>query len=159
MKHVVVRECGDFDFPCGYELDLNKTELKDCLGCWSCWLKTPGRCVHSDLNEFYKAYLAADKVVIFSKVSHGFVSGNLKTLFDRIIPLYLPYLTFKSGESMHVPRYESYPEVEVYYEGEFSTPEDQTLYVEYIHRVFYQFYSTCKVVKPLSEFPVEERLG
>lgn len=156
MHRVVVRECGEIGVSCEYELDLRKTDIKDCLGCWSCWLKTPGRCVHSDLNEFYKAYLAAQKVVIFSKVSHGFVSGNLKTLFDRMIGLYLPYLTFKSGESMHVRRYEKYPEVELYYEGEFSSPEDEKIYVDYIHRVFYHFYSTCNIVKPIAQFPTEE---
>lgn len=157
MKQVVVREYGDIDLPCEYELDLRETRVKDCLGCWSCWLKTPGRCAHFDLDEFYRAFLAAQKVVIFSKVSHGFVSGDLKTLFDRMIPLYLPYLTYKSGESMHIPRYETYPEVEVYYEGEFASPEDQKIYVDYIFRTFHHFYCPCKIVKPISEFPTEER--
>ena len=158
MNRVVVRDCGDIIVPCEYELDMRKTPAKDCTGCWSCWLKTPGRCVHSDLDEFYRAYLASLKVIIFSKVSHGFVSGDLKTLFDRMIPLYLPYLTFKSGESMHVPRYEKYPEVEVYYQGSFSSLEEENIYVDYIHRVFYHFYSTCKIVKPIAEFPTKEIL-
>ena len=156
MKKVVIRECGEFEISCQYMLDLTNTPLKDCTGCWSCWLKTPGRCIHLDLDEFYKAYLNADKVIIFSKVSQGFISGNLKTLFDRMLPLFLPYITYKTGESMHVPRYEKYPEIEVYYQGDFPSIEDLKTYEDYIHRTFYQFYSKCETVKPITQFSLEE---
>lgn len=156
MKKIVVRECGEFEFPCEYMLDLTKSEIKDCVGCWSCWIKNPGRCVHNDLDAFYKAYVNADKVIIFSQVTQGFVSGRMKTLFDRMLPLFLPYISYSSGESMHLPRYEKYPEVEVYYQGNFSSKEEEKIYVDYIHRTFYQFYSQCKTVKPISQFNVEE---
>lgn len=156
MKTVVIRECGEFEIPCQYTLDLRSTQVKDCTGCWSCWIKTPGRCIHKDLDEFYKAYLDTERVVIFSKVSQGFISGNLKTLFDRMIPLFLPYITYKTGESMHLPRYESYPEIEFYYQGDFASLEDKKIYEDYIHRTFYQFYSKCKIVQPITEFSLEE---
>jgi multimeric flavodoxin WrbA len=156
MKRVVIRECGEIDIPSQYIFDLTKMPVKDCIGCWSCWLKTPGRCIHKDLDEFYRAYLNADKVIIFSKVTQGFISGSLKTLFDRMIPLFLPYITYKTGESMHVPRYEKYPDIEVYYKGEFLSEEDKKIYEDYIHRAFYQFHSKCEIVKPISQFTLEE---
>lgn len=155
MKTVMIKEFGELNIPCEYILDLVETNVKNCTGCWSCWLKTPGRCMHKDLDAFYKEYLDADKVIIFSKVSHGFVSGNLKTLFDRMIPLFLPYITYKTGESMHKPRYEKYPEIEVYYQGDFKSIEDRKIYESYIHRTFYQFYSKCEIVKPISKFSFE----
>lgn len=156
MKTVVIKECGDVTIPNAYVLDLTQVTVKDCLGCWTCWWKTPGRCIHKDLDEFYSKYINADKVIIFSKVSRGFVSGNLKTLFDRTIPHYLPYTTYTTGETMHVPRYERYPDVEVYYDGEFSTPEGRKVYEEYIKRTFYQFYSKNFSVKPINEFRLQE---
>ncbi len=155
-SNIVIKEYDGFELPSRYTLDLRETTVKDCTGCWSCWLKTPGRCAYKDLDEFYKEYLAAEKVVIFSKVTQGFVSGDLKTLFDRMIPLFLPYITYKTGESMHVPRYEKYPDIEFHYQGEFSTIEDQKIYEDYIHRTFYQFYSKCEIVKPMTQFPLEE---
>lgn len=155
MKTVVVRECGEAEMPGRYTLDLRRTPVRDCAGCLSCWLKTPGRCVCRDLDEFYKAYLDADKVILFTQVSKGFVSGRLKTLFDRMIPLYLPYISYKSGESMHLPRYEKYPEAEVYYQGDFSSADDKKLYEDYIHRVFYQFYIKCGTVKPIAQFAMD----
>ncbi len=156
MKTVVVRECGDKKIDCDYMLDLAESDVRDCTGCWTCWLKTPGRCAFKDLDEFYRAYLHADKVIIFSKVTQGFVSGKLKTLFDRLIPHYLPYISYKSGESMHCPRYEKYPDIEVYYDGEFDTEDEREIYVDYMRRLCYQFLSKCEVVKPISEYGCKE---
>ena len=156
MKIAVVRECGEAEIPGRYTLDLRKTQVRDCAGCWSCWLKTPGCCVCRDLDDFYRAWLDADKVIIFTQVSMGFVSGKLKSLFDRMIPLFLPYITYKSGESMHLPRYGRYPEVEVYYRGDFSSAEEKQLYEDYIRRVFYQFYSKCETVRPIAQFALRE---
>ena len=100
--------------------------------------------------------MKADKVIIFSKVTKRFVSGDLKSLFDRMIPLFMPDITHKHGESMHLARYIKYPEVEVYYQGAFDNLDDRKIYEDYIHRTFSQFYSKCDVVKPLDQPYLEE---
>ncbi len=155
MKTVIIKECGDIKTSDVYTFDLNKKVVKDCIGCWSCWWKTPGRCSFNDLNEFYHRYITADKAIYFVRVTKEFVSGNLKTLFDRMIPLYLPYTVYTSGESMHVPRYEKYPDIEFYYEGKFETHSGRQIFVDYINRVFYQFYSKNIIIKPIGEFIAE----
>lgn len=152
MRTVVITECDSITIPNVYTFDLTQMIVNNCIGCWSCWWKTPGRCAYKDLDEFYHQYITADKAIYFSKVTKGFVSGNLKTLFDRMIPLYLPYTTYKTGESMHVPRYEKYPDIEFYYIGEFETTEGHQIFVDYINRVFYQFHSKNIAVKPIEEF-------
>jgi multimeric flavodoxin WrbA len=96
--------------------------------------------------------VTADKVIFLSKVTKGFVSGNLKSLFDRMIPLFLPYTTFRTGESMHVQRYEKYPDIEFYYEGELQNENDREIFEDYIRRVFYQFYSEKITVKPIDVY-------
>jgi len=55
---------------------------------------------------------------------------------------------------MHVPRYDKYPDIEFYYDGKFSTASSQQIFVDYINRVFYQFYSKNITVKPIGEFSV-----
>lgn len=152
MKTIVIKEFENIKIPDVFALDLTKIVVEDCIGCWSCWWKTPGRCTYKDLNEFYHQYITVNKAIFFSKVTKGFVSGNLKTLFDRMIPLYLPYVTYTKGESMHVPRYESYPDIEFYYQGKFETPSSRQIFVDYINRVFYQFHSENIAVKPIGEF-------
>lgn len=150
MKTVVIREFGNHEIESIYELDITKNVIKDCCGCWSCWWKTPGRCINKDLDEFYTKYLEADKVVIFSKVTKGFVSGNLKSLFDRIIPLFIPYVEVSKGESRHVPRYEKYPAIEFYYEGSFIAKEGKQIFEDYIYRTFDMFESKKVTVKSSS---------
>ncbi len=152
MKTVVIREFGDYTIKSICELDISNVTIKDCVGCWNCWIKTPGRCVHQDLNVFYTKYLEADKVIIFSKVTKGFVSGNLKTLFDRIIPLFLPYVELSTGESRHVPRYGKYPDVEFYYEGNFVTQEGEQIFEDYIFRTFDQFASKYITIKSIEQY-------
>jgi hypothetical protein len=155
MKTVVIKEYETIPIPNSYTLDLSQMNIKDCAGCWTCWWKTPGRCAYIDLDEFYHQYITADKAIYFSKVTKGFVSGNLKTLFDRMLPLYLPYVTYTTGESMHVPRYDKYPDIEFYYEGEFENADSRRIFVDYINRVFYQFHSKNIIIKPIEEFIVK----
>jgi hypothetical protein len=152
MKTVVIRECGYIKVPDAFTFDLEQKPVRDCTGCWSCWWKTPGRCAFKDLDEFYHEYITADKAIYFSRVTKGFVSGNLKTVFDRMIPLYLPYTSHTTGESMHVPRYDRYPDIEFYYDGQFETPEGRDIFVDYINRVFYQFHSKNITIKPIEDF-------
>lgn len=133
MKTFIVKEY-DAPIPDGASsFDLSKTTLKHCLGCWSCWWTTPGRCVHKDLDEFYRQYLAADKVCIYCNVSGGFVSANMKALIDRMIVLVLPYISWDKGESFHEPRYSKYPSVDVIYKGEFL-PNEEEAFVAYWER-------------------------
>jgi len=106
-------------------LDLSQIELKHCLGCWSCWWTTPGKCVHKDLDEFYCQYLAADKVYFYCNVSQGFVTSNMKALIDRMIVFVLPYISWDKGESCHEPRYAKYPSVDIIYNGEFLPGEEE----------------------------------
>lgn len=155
MKTVVIKECEWISMPKVFTFDLNQFDVKNCTGCWTCWWKTPGRCIHKDLEEFYHEYITADKAIYFSKVKKGFVSGNLKTLFDRMIPLYLPYTTYSTGESMHVKRYEKYPDIEFYYDGEFETDESRKIFENYINRVFYQFHSKNITIKPIEEYTLK----
>ena len=121
-------------------------------------MKTPGRCIYKDLDEFYHEYITADQAIYFVKVTKGFVSSNLKNLFDRMLPLYLPYISFSSSESMHVPRYDKYPDIKVYYEGSFETSRGQQIFEAYIHRVFYQFHSKNIEIKSIAQYGKKEEV-
>jgi multimeric flavodoxin WrbA len=156
MKTILITDIEGHSVDTDFIFDLSTASVHDCIGCWSCWWKTPGRCTFKDLDEFYHEYVTADKAVFFSTVIKGFISGTMKTLFDRMIPLYLPYTTYTTGESMHVPRYERYPDIEFYYKGDFTTQDGRQIFEEYINRVFYQFHSEHITVKPMAELQLTE---
>ena len=141
MNPIIVREIEGIQTPeNAFVLDLNQNPVQHCVGCWNCWKKTPGRCAFHDLDAYYKSFLEADKAIFYLSVSRDFVSSGIKAVFDRMIPMFLPYTSFQTGESMHVPRYIHYPDVEVHYCGTFSSEDARQLYEEYLQRTFYQFH-------------------
>lgn len=133
MRAFIIKE---YDVPINKDatvLDLSQNELKQCLGCWTCWWTTPGKCVHKDLDQFYRNFLAADKVYIYCNVSQGFVTSNMKAMIDRMIVFVMPYISWDKGESSHEPRYEKYPAVDVIYRGEFL-PGEEEAFIAYWER-------------------------
>ena len=158
MKTIIVNELESLKFSNIYVLNLKELNIKDCVGCWTCWWKTPGICIFKDLNEFYHQYVTADKVIFFCSVKNDFVSGEIKNLFDRMIPLFMPYTYIETGESMHVMRYDKYPDIEFYYDGEFVSETGRKVYEDYVNRVFYQFFSKNISVKHISEYQKKEKL-
>ena len=44
---------------------LRKKKINHCIGCFTCWTKTPGVCLHQDdmTKELFPKWLAADLVV------------------------------------------------------------------------------------------------
>jgi multimeric flavodoxin WrbA len=97
----------------GHQVNLLKASHKKinyCTGCWSCWWKTPGECMHKDdMPEFYRSYLQSDLVLHFSPLKMGFISSLLKTVNDRSITLVHPYMAIVNNEMHHRKRYENYP--------------------------------------------------
>lgn len=132
--------------------------LKDCIGCWSCWVKTPGRCVFSDqMLEIYPAIMASDRVLLMLPVAQGFVSGAAKTFIDRLIPLYHPYIDLHRGEMMHRARYEKYPEFEFFVDAIRLTTEEETVLEDYFFRTAYHFKQTGFRLVPQNSNAVEHQ--
>lgn len=93
-------------------INLRDKTIKYCVGCYSCWLKTPGVCIHrDDIPELLRSYLASDIVVFASPLIMGFVSARVKAVQERILPVSLPYLCMKDDRMQHVPRYDKTPAV------------------------------------------------
>lgn len=122
-----------------------ETEIKDCIGCWSCWWKTPGKCaLNDDAYKLYKDYILSDEVVMLFNTENGFIDGRGKTFLDRIIQHYLPYIKLRNGECNHLKRYDQYPIMNFYFEkSDLSTEEEKAL-KSYLVRTAYHFQTPCK---------------
>ncbi len=74
-------------------LHVRELELEPCLGCFHCWIQTPGECIHNDgMRQAIEAYRAADLIIYGTPLYHGSMSGTLKTFLDRLLPRYEPWL-------------------------------------------------------------------
>lgn len=72
-------------------VDLATASLQPCLGCFHCWLVTPGQCVHGDaMSDQLEQVLDADVIVCSTPLYFYSMSALLKTWFERTFPLFGP---------------------------------------------------------------------
>lgn len=89
----------------GAEVELFYTrnlDIKPCTGEFNCWLKTPGECFQKDdMQMLYPKMLNAEIWVFATPVYVDGITGSMKNLLDRIIPLVEPLIELRDGHSRH----------------------------------------------------------
>jgi multimeric flavodoxin WrbA len=83
---------------------LARWKIRPCLGCFSCWVKTPGRCVIQDGMAELLGKLAETDIVVFATPLYvDNVSGVMKNFMDRFMPLADPHFEKdENGQYRHV---------------------------------------------------------
>lgn len=92
---------------------LVEKEIKHCLGCVACWVKTPGKCVQKDdMEELIEKFMDSDVSVLSTPIHIDNVSGIMKNFIDRLFPTRMPHFELDNhGETRHVNRYEKQPKL------------------------------------------------
>jgi len=110
---------------------LNYKNLKPCVGCYGCWIKTPGLCVFTEDsgNELCKQEMNSDAVVILSELTYGGYSADIKSFLDRMISNISPFFKLSHKEMHHEMRYERFPAWITIGYGK-STEEEKRLFTE-----------------------------
>ncbi len=90
---------------------LDGREIFPCLGCFKCWLTTPGLCIitKDEVNNIAKQVINSDALVFLSQISYGGYSYDTKAFLDRFIPNISPFFEIVQGETHHKKRYKKYP--------------------------------------------------
>jgi multimeric flavodoxin WrbA len=106
------------------QLDLRDLSLRYCIGCWGCWVKTPGECSNrDDSHEMDRAIINSDFVLWAAPLKMGFPSELLKMAMDKHLPLIHPYMVVDHGEAHHRKRYDLSPRLGLLVEKEATTDE------------------------------------
>jgi len=88
-------------------IDITKTDIQGCIGCFGCWTTTPGQCVITDdMTSILPKLIAADVVIWSFPLYYYSVPGQLKTLIDRQLPLALPEMAAGTQSGDHPSRYD-----------------------------------------------------
>jgi len=93
------------------EYKLSKLDIHNCDGCYMCWTKIPGQCVHKDImTELREKYRSADLVVFASPLYIFNVTGVMKTFMDRLLPILKPYMLLDKDDG-HISHPDRFPEL------------------------------------------------
>jgi len=91
-------------------LALREVDIAPCLGCFGCWIQTPGLCVIDDAGRDVARRMAQSDVLVYlTPLTFGGYSSELKKAIDRSIPNLSPLFRTVRHEVHHVKRYARYP--------------------------------------------------
>jgi hypothetical protein len=92
------------------KLYARKIGLKPCLGCFKCWLETPGVCALKDDWPFVLGKMAEADVIVYATPVYAYnMTVYMKTLFDRTGMLVIEPYNIATDDGFYHPA--RYPEV------------------------------------------------
>ena len=105
LNHLVegMQEAGaDVDI-----VNLREKNIKKCIGCFTCWTKTPGKCLHKDdmTKELFPKWLESDMVVYATPLYYHFINSTMSTFLERTLPAIQPFFKRSEGKTYHPLRH------------------------------------------------------
>jgi len=84
-------------------VNLRQKKVKNCIGCYTCWTKTPGVCIHKDdmTQELFPKWREADVAVYATPLYHFTVNAALKAFIERTLPSSQPFFVRKNDRTAH----------------------------------------------------------
>lgn len=87
-------------------------DIKGCRGCFTCWWKTPGKCVHNDDMEWILQKIAEADVLLLGTPIYGRnLTHYLSRLMERTFSFSLPEMKMSEGETQHPARIKRFPKI------------------------------------------------
>ena len=85
-------------------VDLRKKKIRQCIGCFTCWTRTPGVCIQKDdmSEELFAKWMDAELIVYATPVYHWTINALIKTFIERTLPGTEPFFV-KNGERWKHP--------------------------------------------------------
>ncbi|MBR6403448.1 MAG: flavodoxin family protein [Eubacterium sp.] len=131
----------------GWKEVYDNGNIKPCVGCFGCWVKTPGQCVVRDGYEKMGSLIhEAEEVVVISTYTYGCFSSFVKNVFDRSIGWVLPFFEIVEGEMHHKNRYPENKNISFIFRGNALTDEDKSAAKQYVEAACRNFRGTVKKV-------------
>lgn len=98
--NITLRDQDDTKF-----IDLSTLKISNCVGCFGCWTRTPGKCViRDDAVKVYPYIAKSENVIYISRICYGGYDTIMKTMLERAIPIQQAFIRLLDGETHHVQR-------------------------------------------------------
>ncbi|MDQ1331549.1 MAG: hypothetical protein QG578_1817 [Thermodesulfobacteriota bacterium] len=102
LNHLVagMRDAGaDVDV-----VNLRGKKIKNCAGCFTCWTKTPGHCIHKDdmTGELFPKWLESDLAVYATPLYYHTMNSAMSRFRERTLPAIQPFFEQnRDGKTFH----------------------------------------------------------
>ncbi len=125
---LIITDSFDFDLSIQgeYKLIRPTKTIQHCVGCFGCWVKTPGKCVIHDGYENTGVDMSrCTELILISECCYGSVSPFVKTVLDRSISYVHPDFVIRKGEMHHKRRYKNIIALSAYFYGNSVTEAEK----------------------------------
>lgn len=125
---VIITDIEDFSLPVEgeYKLIQPTASIHNCVGCFGCWVKTPGQCVIRDeYGDMGRLLGHCSELVLVSRCVYGSTSPFVKTVLDRSISYIHPDFVVRQGELHHKRRYDNVFTLSAHFYGEDITEQEK----------------------------------
>ena len=119
-------------------VNLKDVKINHCIGCFTCWSKTPGICIHKDdmTRDLFPKLLACDLCILATPLYHYTVNARMKVFIERTLPIAQPFFVERDGVTSHPLRHEppSLAVLSVAGFPELSVFDQLSSYVKFLYR-------------------------
>ncbi len=94
-------------------VNLKDKKIRNCVGCFSCWTKTPGRCIQKDdmSAELFPKWIESDLVIYATPLYFHTMNATMSAFVERTLPTVYPFLEFDGEKTFHPLRHKIPPAV------------------------------------------------
>lgn len=108
-------------------------DINHCVGCFGCWVKTPGKCLINDRAQRLPSMIAScDEIVLISENLYGGFSSKVKRCLDRSIGYILPFFRIVNDEMHHSLRHYNAPTIKAHFYGNNISEEEKELAINLV---------------------------
>ena len=77
-------------------------DINGCMGCFTCWTKTPGHCIHrDDMDWLIPEIQDADIIVMSTPIYNYYITHYQQRMSERFLPMLLPWMEEKDEVTQH----------------------------------------------------------
>lgn len=151
MELIILENAQDLSFSNNADI-IDCKDIKPCVGCAGCWVKTPGTCVIQDKAQHYaKQIIKYDTITIVSKLCFGGVSYPIKRIIDRCIGYLDTFMIESDNDIRHGKRYEHTFHLNIIFYGNATNAEKESA-IELVKAFCKNYYIESYNVEFVSSF-------
>lgn len=125
---LIITDLENFNIPIEGEHKIISPQgsIHHCIGCFGCWVKTPGKCVIQDGYENTGIDMGkCSELILVSKCYYGSLSPFVKMVQDRALSYIHPDFVIRKGEMHHKRRYQNVISLSAYFYGDAITEAEK----------------------------------